>query len=541
MKTPTTINKKEKVRIFWFKRDLRTHDHGPLEIWEKISKNNNSEDIHNIGLYVIENGYWNSDKASMSQKSFVLECVTELKDNLEKIGAELLIMKDHSALEVFKTLITCFDIREIICHRETGNKWTFDRDIQVMKFSKQHNIELIEIAQDCLVRAAITKQNDFSTRYYDFVNMPQFVIPKILRSPTKQKLESIFTPEIKAKVICPRRELLNTPTESTLRQTGGESLAVENLLSFMQERCLGTKEGYRKEMSIPLSAHSACSRISAHLSWGSLSARAAYQTANQALKLMDHYDQRVKNIQSFITRLAWRSHFMQKFETLHWMEFKCLNRNSENLHSWDQEAFEAWSQGMTGYPFIDACMRSLSHTKWLNFRARAMVVSFASYALNLDWRGFGPYLAKNFLDYEPGIHYSQLQMQGGTTLGSPPRIYSPLKQSVEKDPTGEFIRLWVPELKDCPDSIIHLPSDYPRNGYPASIVDHTRLWSIMRSNAPQSPKQFSRKTITKRVTNVTNKIETPKHHSNQLELGLELSPNLNPRSTQNLKSRLVQN
>jgi deoxyribodipyrimidine photo-lyase len=143
---------------------------------------------------------------------------------------------------------------------------------------------------------------------------------------------------------------------------------------------------------------------------------------------------------------------------------------------------------MTGYPFVDACMRSLNATKWLNFRARAMLVSFASYALNLDWRRFAPHLARTFLDYEPGIHYSQLQMQSGTTYGSPPRIYNPIKQSVEKDPEGEFIRRWVPELRDLSGDAIHLPQDAVRYGYPAAIVSPGSLWRVMRSHGPKTRK-----------------------------------------------------
>ena len=189
---------------------------------------------------------------------------------------------------------------------------------------------------------------------------------------------------------------------------------------------------------------------------------------------------------SFHRRLRWRDHFLQKFESLPWMEFRCINPARETLHGWNEDAYQRWATGMTGYPFVDACMRSLNETKWINFRARAMLVSFASYALNLDWRRFAPHLARTFLDYEPGIHYSQLQMQSGTTHGSPPRIYNPIKQSLEKDPSGEFIRHWVPELRTLSADAIHLPVERSRDGYPAAIVPPGSLWRIMRSNGPKS-------------------------------------------------------
>jgi deoxyribodipyrimidine photo-lyase len=187
---------------------------------------------------------------------------------------------------------------------------------------------------------------------------------------------------------------------------------------------------------------------------------------------------------SFHRRLRWRDHFLQKFESLPWMEFRCINPSRENLRGWDGESYERWVTGTTGYPFVDACMRSLNATKWINFRARAMLVSFASYALGLDWRGFAPHLARTFLDYEPGIHYSQFQMQSGTTIGSIPRIYNPVKQSLEKDPAGEFIRRWVPELRGLQGASIHIPGETSRRGYPAAIIRERTLRRIMRSNAP---------------------------------------------------------
>lgn len=171
------------------------------------------------------------------------------------------------------------------------------------------------------------------------------------------------------------------------------------------------------------------------------------------------------------------------------MEFRCINPAHENLHGWNEKAYERWSTGMTGYPFIDACMRSLNATKWINFRARAMLVSFASYALNLDWRRFAPHLARTFLDYEPGIHYSQLQMQSGTTFGSIPRIYNPIKQSLEKDPDGSFIRHWIPELRDLSTERLHHPLVVSHGSYPAPIVPPEDLWRVMRAHGPRSQRK----------------------------------------------------
>ena len=110
---------------------------------------------------------------------------------------------------------------------------------------------------------------------------------------------------------------------------------------------------------------------------------------------------------------------MQKLEDEPMMEKRCLCPSYEVLRTqsgdWNQQFYQAWATGLTGFPMVDACMRCLLQHGWVNFRRRAMLVSFACYNLWLDWRGIAPHLARVFLDYEPGIHYPQLQMQAGTT------------------------------------------------------------------------------------------------------------------------------
>lgn len=154
---------------------------------------------------------------------------------------------------------------------------------------------------------------------------------------------------------------------------------------------------------------------------------------------------------------------------------------------------------------VDACMRCVTSTGWLNFRMRAMLVSFASYHLWLDWRPTARHLARHFLDFEPGIHYSQFQMQSGTTGINTVRIYSPVKQAMDQDPTGTFVRRWVPELSGVPDAWIFEPHKMPGDlqilsgcrigrDYPAPVVDHkeavaaakSRLFAIRSTRAARS-------------------------------------------------------
>jgi deoxyribodipyrimidine photo-lyase len=99
----------------------------------------------------------------------------------------------------------------------------------------------------------------------------------------------------------------------------------------------------------------------------------------------------------------------------------------------------------------------LYETGWLNFRMRAMLVSVAAYPLWLDWRPVGQWLATQFLDYEPGIHWSQLQMQSGTTGINTTRVYNPIKQAQDHDPKGIFVRRWLPHMRRVPDTWLFEP------------------------------------------------------------------------------------
>jgi deoxyribodipyrimidine photo-lyase len=144
-------------------------------------------------------------------------------------------------------------------------------------------------------------------------------------------------------------------------------------------------------------------------------------------------------------------------------------------------------------------MKCVVKTGYLNFRMRAMVVSFLCHHLNVDWRQGVTFLGAQFLDFEPGIHYPQFQMQAGITGTNTIRIYNPIKQSIDKDPDGVFIRKWLPVLADIPSELIHTPwkltplecqmydFEFGKN-YPTPIVDvdkaaaqaRERLWNYRK-------------------------------------------------------------
>jgi deoxyribodipyrimidine photo-lyase len=245
----------------------------------------------------------------------------------------------------------------------------------------------------------------------------------------------------------------------------GEAAAHRELADFLTGRAIG----YRRHLSSPLTAERGCSRLSEHLAYGTLSMRQVHQATEAAIRTTPQREPEGRELtyglRGFASRLRWHCHFMQKLEDEPQIEFRNFARSHDGLRAGDgvhegavdTQRLQAWCEGRTGFPMVDACMRQLAATGWLNFRMRAMLVSFAAYHLGLHWRAPGLHLARQFLDFEPGIHWSQMQMQSGTTGINTLRIYSPAKQQRDHDPGFAYIRRWVPE--------------YGTPAYPAPVVD----------------------------------------------------------------------
>jgi deoxyribodipyrimidine photo-lyase len=234
----------------------------------------------------------------------------------------------------------------------------------------------------------------------------------------------------------------------TESQVGGETRAFELLNTFLKERA----NGYALKMSSPVEAEFACSRLSAHIAFGSISLRTVYQSLMEAIPNSFFK----KDLYSFKKRLHWHCHFIQKLETEPGLEFSSMHPMCDKLRGeGDNEIIEKWIKGETGFPFLDACMQFLKKKGWINFRMRAMIMSFASYNLWQPWQKTSPLLAQLFVDYEPGIHICQVQMQSGVTGINLPRIYSVNKQSMDQDPDASWIKSQIPQLNNFSADSIH--------------------------------------------------------------------------------------
>lgn len=488
--------------IVWLKKDLRLTDHQPLQ--QAVNRAHTSGQPI-VLLYLIEPTLISSPDSAPQHHQFAMECLGELIQDLPCCCPLLIVRADAElAFEAISEFAPQF---HLFSHQETGNWLSFERDKQVARLLKSLTLSWHEYQTNAVVRGQLNR-DEWSRLWLSAMDREPFApefgklkcettlhaktqcLFDALAKQFKVALLHSSNPDIPDWAHCEKVFARGGLIDKANRQRGGRKIGMKILEDFY----LGRGRFYRKEMSSPLSAESACSRISPYLAYGALSVFEVMQSIQKArsnlpkLPIEEQSGWKM-SLKSFESRIHWHCHFIQKLETEPELEFRAAHRLLNDLRRVDgppksvqQARLKAWIEGRTGFPMVDACMRMLRDTGWVNFRMRAMLVAFASYQLWLDWRLTAPLLAREFLDYEPGIHYPQFQMQSGVTGINILRIYNPVKQAQDQDPNGEFIKRWLPELAAVPTEFVAQPWKLPAilaeevgykhgKGYPHPIVD----------------------------------------------------------------------
>ncbi len=465
------------LQVVWLKRDLRIRDHAPL--CEAAARG------PCLVLYVYEPEVFQAPEFDPSHLVFINECLAELDHRLRERAGRVTFRVGRMP-DVLEELHRAHRIADLWSHEETGTAVTYARDRRVAAWAQERGVRWHEIPQNGVIRR-LRSRDGWSRRWLERMNRPVVAPPEALRPVAGVDPGRPQSPA----------DLCLPPSEKREAQRGGESVAHEVLYSFLHERGVS----YRDALSSPVTAAEGCSRLSSYLAWGAISLRQVHQATEarraalrQARAAGRAVDARwARSLSAFSGRLRWHCHFIQKLEDEPRIEFENMSRAYDGLreNEFDPNRFAAWCTGQTGYPLVDACMRCLHRTGWINFRMRAMLASFAAYHLWLHWRPTAVFLARHFLDFEPGIHFAQFQMQSGVTGINTVRIYSPIKQVRDQDPRGAFIRRYVPELRDVPDEYVAEPHKMPLavqhacgcgigRDYPPPIVDHAAAYQEAR-------------------------------------------------------------
>jgi len=478
---------KEPINIFWFKRDLRLLDNEPLN-------NAVSQKEKLLLIYCFEPSLKKNRHYSTKHWNFIKESINDLNIFLKNIDTHIHTY-NKEITDVLKEIQEKFIVKKIFSHNETGLNVTFERDILLKEFCQNNSIQWEQEINNGVFRGLKNRKN-WIKKWRDHMKSPIILFKGEKNDFINIKKKQNF----KVK-------------DSKILQKGGVSSGIKYLDNFLDSR--HTK--YQNNISKPEASRTSCSRLSPYMSWGNISTRYAWQRAKEQIQNGKSKFQ----LNGFTSRLRWQAHFIQKFEMECQMEFRSVNKGYQNLVKPINKKFiSAWEKGKTGYPLVDASMRCVVETGYLNFRMRALLVSFLTHHLWQPWQSGVIHLARNFLDFEPGIHYSQFQMQAGETGINMIRIYNPTKNAKEHDKEGMFIKKWIPELKKIPTPQLFEPWKMNTidqetydckigKDYPNPIVDisqtykhaASKLWSI--KSDPKVKEESSR--ILQKHTNANRK------------------------------------
>lgn len=435
------------THVVLFTRDLRVHDHpaltAALECADRV-----------VPLFVFDDAILDSSFAAPNRVAFLLSCLADLRASLHDLGGDLVLRRGDVVTEVAAMV----DQVAADTVHVTGD---------VSRHARRR--------ERALARALAPLDVEVVVHPGHLVHEPGVV------TPAGGDHYRVFTPFWRSWKDTPRRALLPAPDRVTVPSidpgglpdgddlvegrpspalpTGGETAARARLEWWLD----GPIADYDAARNVL--ADDGTSRLSPHLHLGTIS----------ALEVLDRLDLRRPGHEGFASELCWREFNHQLLAATPSLPIRDYRSRGDQWRE-DDEAFQAWCDGRTGYPVVDAGMRQLRHEGWMHNRARMITASFLTKHLYLDWRLGAAHFAHWLVDGDLANNWGQWQWASGTGTDSRPnRMFNPVTQSQRYDPAGAYLRRWVPELAGMGDRDIHAPWQATASlgaDYPPPIVDH---------------------------------------------------------------------
>ncbi|MBW4422690.1 MAG: DNA photolyase family protein [Myxacorys californica WJT36-NPBG1] len=422
--------------IVWFRRDLRVADHAPLHRAAQRGAV--------IPVFILDRALLHHPETASARVAFMLECLRSLDTDLRERSGRL-ILRTGDPVDVLPRLIRETQAEGIYAYIDFERIYGRVRDARLNRALAQQQLKVRWFEPPGTVPELVTGQQ-YREAWYTDMKAPLVPAPARIFVPLEVSSEPV--PSLAA--VGHHADGKPVPAAST------ES-ARQLLKQFIEEKTTR----YYWQLSYP--SAEATSGLSPHLKFGVISLRECYQTIQ---RLKDSPDERIqRSRKQFISRLRWNSGFAQRFRYLPQLEVRSLYQGFDQPgDEVDETLYQAWQQGRTGFPIIDAAARCLLATGgWqaLNFRTRACYASFLSNLLGIDWRYGALHFMRHLIDGDCPIDHYQWAMQAGMTAAidqSWTRIYNPGQVAVERfDPEGQFIKQWVPELRHLPVEHLGLP------------------------------------------------------------------------------------